>query len=252
MTFRNPQESHAHSLETLNALYEYDDFMLSIQTLADFGCGSGIDLEWWATRTTRDETPEPLNIQCVGFDQFNNFKKASSYKNISFQMGNFEDHNIFPRKKRFDVIWCHDAFQYCIDPLSTLKLWNTYATPGAMIIIIVPQTQSIKHKSINFYQPSGCYFHYTMINLIHMLSINGWDCCDGFFKQGMLDTWLYAIAYKSEHEPMDPRTTTWYELAEKNLLPKSAQDSVKRHGFVRQEDLVVPWVDKSLSWLGKQ
>ena len=44
--FRNAEESHQHSLETLNQLYEYDDFMMSIGTLADIGCGDGKDLEW--------------------------------------------------------------------------------------------------------------------------------------------------------------------------------------------------------------
>jgi hypothetical protein len=51
--------SHKHSLQTLETFYEFDDFMESIGTLADMGCGSGLDLEWWATRTTRDETPRP-------------------------------------------------------------------------------------------------------------------------------------------------------------------------------------------------
>jgi hypothetical protein len=51
---------------------------------------------------------------------------------------------------------------------------------------------------------------------------------------------------------MDPKTTTWYELAEKNLLPETATASVQRHGYVRQQDLVLAWIDKSLSWLGQQ
>ena len=63
-TFTNAQASHAHSLEILDALYQYDDFMASIKTLADLGCGKeGLDLEWWATRTTRDQSPVPLNIK---------------------------------------------------------------------------------------------------------------------------------------------------------------------------------------------
>jgi 2-polyprenyl-3-methyl-5-hydroxy-6-metoxy-1,4-benzoquinol methylase len=68
MTFKNSQESHEHSLETLNLLYEYDDFMRSIKTVADIGCGQGLDLEWWATRTTRDDDATPLNIECIGVD----------------------------------------------------------------------------------------------------------------------------------------------------------------------------------------
>ena len=66
--FATSQDSHKHSLEILNQLQEYDEFMESIQTMVDLGCGDGLDLEWWATRTTRDDNPEPLNIQCVGVD----------------------------------------------------------------------------------------------------------------------------------------------------------------------------------------
>ena len=69
ITFATPEQSHAHSLQTLNALYEYDDYMESVGTLVDLGCGAGLDLAWWASATTRDEYPRPLNIECVGVDQ---------------------------------------------------------------------------------------------------------------------------------------------------------------------------------------
>jgi len=68
MIFKTPEDSYTHSLRTLSALYEYDDFMMSIKTLADMGCGNGLDLEWWATRTMRDDSQEPLNIKCTGYD----------------------------------------------------------------------------------------------------------------------------------------------------------------------------------------
>jgi hypothetical protein len=62
MKFIHPGDSHRHSLEVLNQLYEYDDFMASIKTVLDLGCGQGDDLEWWATRTTRDDNPEPMVV----------------------------------------------------------------------------------------------------------------------------------------------------------------------------------------------
>ena len=66
--FSSPELGHQHSLETLNGLYEYDDFMQSITNVVDMGCGAGYDLEWWATRTTRDESARPLNIKCLGVE----------------------------------------------------------------------------------------------------------------------------------------------------------------------------------------
>jgi hypothetical protein len=51
---------------------------------------------------------------------------------------------------------------------------------------------------------------------------------------------------------MDPATTTWYDLADKKLLPDSAIKSINAHGYLRQEDLLIEWLDHSLTWMGKQ
>lgn len=252
MTFRNPEESHAHSLETLNWLYEHDDFMSSINTVIDIGCGShGLDLEWWATRTTRDEVPEPLNINCTGIDLVSGLSVGKKYPNITYQKNNFEEIVFAPKKKKYDVLWCHDTFQYAINPLATLKLWHSVAATNAMLVLILPQTTNIEYRKLSFIQPSGCYYHYTLVNLIHMLAVNGWDCNSGFFKKSAADHWLHAVVYKSDIEPMDPKMS-WYNLAETGLLPESAVASINRYGFINQNDLVLPWLDKSLTWYGQQ
>lgn len=252
MTFRNAEESHAHSLQTLNWLYEHDDFMASIDTVLDIGCGNqGLDLEWWATRTTRDETPDPLNINCTGLDLVSELAVAKKYSNITYQVNDFEEVIFTPKKKKYDVLWCHDAFQYAINPLNTLKLWRNIASPGAMLVLILPQTTNIHYRKLSFVQHDSCYYHHSIVSLIHMLAVNGWDCASGFFKKDANDPWLHAAVYKSEHEPMNYKTTSWYQLADLGLLPKSAVESVQRHGFLKQEDLVLPWLDKNLTWFGQ-
>lgn len=250
--FRNAQESHAHSLETLNLMYEYDDFMESIDTLVDLGCGEGLDLEWWATRTTRDDDATPLNIDCIGVDFSKSLSVASKYLNVTYQSTDFEK-QIYPKKnKLFDVLWCHDAFQYAINPIGTLSQWWNIASDGAMLILILPQTTNIYGRKQVYSQPAGCYYHHTLVSLIHMLAVSGWDCRSGFFKKLPNDPWLYAIAYKSRHRPLDPRSTNWYNLSELKLLPESADECIKRYGELQQHHLIVPWLDKSLSHLGNQ
>lgn len=250
--FRNPQESHEHSLQTLNALYEYDDFMLSINTLVDLGCGSGLDLEWWATRTTRDDQPVPLNIQCTGIDLVESVPAIRGHNNIRYRRGDFESADTFTKKQKYDVLWCYNAFQYCINPIATLSMWNSYATDGAMMVLILPETQSIDKRKLNFYQPDGCYYHHSLVSLIHHLSIAGWDCKNGFFSKRLGDPWLQVIVYKSTHAPMDPKTTRWYDLVERDLLPESAEESVRAHGFLKQQDLILPWIDKSFTAMANQ
>ena len=244
--FTSPQESHAHSLQTLDLLYEYDDFMLSVRTMADLGCGAGLDLEWWATRTTRDDQQRPLNIQCVGVDQASELAMARRYPNIRYQSQDFET-EVLRQKRRFDLIWCHDSFQYVIDPLRTLPIWYKSMSPDGMLVIVVPQSTNILHRRQAFDQRDHCYFHWTLVNLIHVLAVSGFDCAGGFFRKLPRDPWLYAVVYRSTVEPQDPRTTTWYQLADQGLLPDSAVAGIQRHGYLRQQDLVLPWLDRSLA-----
>jgi SAM-dependent methyltransferase len=245
MTFIHPEDSHLHSLQVLNRLYEYDDFMASIKTVLDLGCGTGDDLEWWATRTTRDENPQPLNIHCTGIDLAPELPLTKQHNNVFYQSVDFES-TIASTPQGFDVLWCHDSFQYAHAPVSTLSRWWHLASPGAMLCLAVPVTQRIHRSQLDYYLPAGCYYHYTIVNLIYMLATAGWDCRGGFFKQAPTDPWIHVVVYKSTHEPQDPKTTTWHALSELKLLPESADRSVFAHNYLRQQDLVVPWLDHSL------
>jgi trans-aconitate methyltransferase len=240
----------------LNQLYEYDDFMASINNLVDLGCGKGLDLEWWATRTTRDDVPVPLNINCVGIDCFDSLNMTKQYPNITYYQSDFEllvpGSGPATGNQPYDVLWCHDSFQYCVNPLATLARWWHSAAEGAMLYIGVPQTTNLYRGRQDFTQQSGCYHHHTMVGLIHMLSVSGWDCRSGFFTKHVQDPWIHAVVYKSQIEPQDPKTTTWYRLAELGLIPESAERSVQAHGHLKQQDLTVAWLDKSLQYMGHQ
>jgi hypothetical protein len=82
---------------------------------------------------------------------------------------------------------------------------------------------------------------------MYMLATAGWDCRSGFFKQVPTDPWIHVVVYKSDNNPMDPKTTTWYNLSELKLLPESADVSINAHGHLQQQDLVIPWLDHSLT-----
>ena len=244
--FVHPEDSHVHSLQVLNQLYEYDDFMQSIRTVLDLGCGSGDDLVWWATRTTRDENPEPLNIRCTGVDLAPELIPTKKHNNIFYQSVDFEN-NIVPTPRGFDVLWCHDSFQYAHHPVATLSKWWNLTSDGGMLCLTVPQTVNITRRQFDYHLPSGCYYHHSMVSLIYMLATAGWDCRSGFFLQTPTEPWIHAVVYKSQIPPMDPKTTTWHKLAELKLLPDSAARSIQAHNYLRQQDLIVPWIDHSLS-----
>jgi hypothetical protein len=238
------------SLKILSALREHDDFMESIRTMVDLGCGSGEDLVWWATQTTREDSPTPLNIRCWGVDMMDQLPVAKKYANITYQHTDFEE-VVYPPADKFDVLWCHDAFQYCLDPIGTLVKWREIASDGAMLIIAVPQTIMMHQRQLSCHLPSGVFYHHSVVSLMHMLAMTGWDCRNGFFQQQPLDPWIRAIVYKTNQEPKNSKKVTWYDLMATGLLPETAEKSIHAHGYPRQQDLVVPWIGHSLAWLGK-
>jgi len=246
MSFATTKSTERHSLQILNQLYQYDDFMASVASVVDLGCGTGEDLEWWATATTRDDMPEPLNIQCVGVDLIEQLPLARKHANMTYQRRDFETELSAP-KKGFDVLWCHDAFHLALNPIKTLSNWWHLGNDGAMLVISVPQTVLVHQRKLAYYLPAQSWYHHTMVSLMRMLAVSGWDCREGFFQQLPQDPWISAAVYKSNQPPRDPKNFSWYELAESHLLPQTACASIHAHGFLRQQDLIIPWLDKSLA-----
>ena len=238
--FKSDSDSHQHSLETLNLIANYDDFMDSITTICDMGCGVGLDLAWWATKTYLDENgaERPHNYKCLGID-LDLSRAAVSTDNMRIMQADFEEYN---QNIRADVIWSHDSFRYATNPLGTLKNWNLQMNDNGMLVLIVPQNINITYNKPVVRSLPGNYFHYTITNLLYMLAVNGFDCHDGHFVKHPNDPWIHCVVYKSEHEPMNPRTTSWYDLCEKKLLPESAMNSVKTFGLLKQEDIQTHWL----------
>jgi hypothetical protein len=77
-----------------------------------------------------------------------------------------------------------------------------------------------------------------------MLAVNGFDCRDAYLLKKFQDPWIQVAVYKTDVPVMDPDITNWYDLADKNLLHPSIVSSINTHGFLRQEEIVMPWLDK--------
>lgn len=231
-----------HSLKILNQLYEYDSFLDSIHTIADMGCGSGEDSLWWATLTTRDNPPVPHNYTVYAVDR--DPGKLAQVPNLP---------NIVKREKDFtelclpikvDFMWAHDSLQYATEPLATLRLWNSMLNVNGMLVICVPQHSGVADNKYYSRSHSGCFYHYTPVNLLYMLAVNGFDCRDAYLLKQFNDSWLHIAVYKSSVEPKDPKTTTWYDLVDSGLLHTTLVNSINKHGYLRQEDIMYPWLDR--------
>ena len=241
--FKNAQESHEHSLQTLEILYGYDSFLDSLEVVADMGCGRGLDINWWATLETRDDPPEPRNYKCFAVDR--NVTRVdptvAALPNLKVVEQDFENKKL---SRKVDLMWSHDSFQYVTNPLHTLKLWNQQMNVNGMLILILPQSTTTEYNRLVARGYNHSYFNHNLVSLIYMLSVNGFDCKDAYALKQENDPWLHIAAYKSDIEPMDPATTSWYDLAEKGLLNTSVENSLNKFGYVRQEDIIYPWLDK--------
>jgi SAM-dependent methyltransferase len=240
--FKNAHASHAHSLETFEMLYEYDDFLYSLEVVADMGCGAGLDTAWWATLKDRQDPPEPHNYTCYAVDHNTEQIEPSvlSNSNVVPVQGDFST-RLIPRQ--IDLIWCHDAFQYALNPLQTLAVWNQNMNVNGMLILSLPLHQAYHYNRLNTQSHSGCYYHYNICNLMYMLAVSGFDCKDSYFSMTDDRDWLTAAVYKTI-DPQDPVTTTWHDLADLNLVNDSVKQSLNRYGYVRQEELVFTWLDR--------
>lgn len=237
------QLADRHSLSILHRIQEYESFLENIKTVCDMGCGTGEDIHWWATLENYDDPPEPYNFKCFAVDKDpGKLAQVPAHPNIVKVERDFTKQYILPVK--MDLMWAHDSLQYSTNPLETLKFWNEAMNVNAMLLITVPQHTGVEYNKFTSRTHQGCFFQYTPASLIYMLAINGFDCNDAYLYKQYQDPWIQMAVYKSDIAPMDPVTTTWADLIEKNLLNPSVVRSVTNHGYIRQEEILYPWLDK--------
>lgn len=241
--FKNSADSHDHSMGILEMLYQYDSFLDNLKVIVDMGCGSGLDIKWWAELETRDDPPEAHNYVVYAVDR--DVSKIdpeilASNKNIHVIESNYDTVHL-PRKA--DLLWSHDSFQYCLNPLQTLKHWNYCMNVNGMLCLSVPMHTTYSYDRLHTRSFSGSYYTYNVCNLMYMLAVNGFDCRDCYIYMAPNYGWIHFCVYKNS-EPFDPATTSWFDLADKNVISDSAKLSLEKYGHIRQEDLAFTWLDK--------
>lgn len=243
--FKNNNESHSHTTFIRELVCQYDSFLDSLEVVADFGCGEGLDLEWWAKLETRDDPPEPRNYLCYAVDK--NIKQIKkdivNLPNVRVVQADLEDPDRFI-SRQIDLIWCHDVFQYITNPVYTLRQWNEMMSVNGMLIMSIPQSIHYEHNRLNNNSHNGWYFNHNIVNMMYMLATNGFDCRDAYFYKDVNDMWLHVVVYKSNVPPMDPQTTTWHNLVDAELVNESVRQCIERYGYVKQEAILTTWLDK--------
>ena len=230
------------SKPVLEMLNQFDDFKRSIKHMADFGCGTGSDLEYWANmrELTEDGSEGPhLNFNCVGFD-LNCEKIKPQRHNIKYK--NFDlntDDAIW--SVPFDVVWCHDVMQYIYSPVEFLGRVNRNMGMGGMLYLAVPSTVNVLQHRFQHYTPSQHYNTFTVTQLIYLLAVNGFDVKDFYLQKLKYDDWIQIVVYK-EREPL-PYNTTWYTMVDDDLLNDNMKELVLKNNILTDQGLVTTWLD---------
>lgn len=231
-----------HSEMILGCLREYDSFLGSLKYIADLGCGTGEDITWWATLESRDTPPEPYNYVCWAVDR--DGSKLAQIPDLPRLHKLPADFTVKCLPGEADLIFAHDVLQYSHNPLDTLRIWNEQMNVNGMLVLSVPMHTGVEYNRFYSRSHSGCYYNFTPASLIYMLAVNGFDTRDAYLLKKFNDPWINMAVYKSDVAPMNPATTSWYDLIDTGLLHPSVINSLNKYGHVRQEELLYPWLDK--------
>lgn len=238
----------SHSMQILELLSQYEDFLDRLKHVAIMGCGNSADVTWWATLENSESPPKPYDFSCLAVDiDGTKLSQIPPRKNIHKIQSSFDAENLFPVP--VDFIWAHDCLQYSTNPLHTLRMWNSYMKTDAMLMVTVPQHTGIEYHRQYSRAYNGCIYHYQPLMLIYMLAVNGFDCRDAYLLKKYQDPWIQMAVYKTSTPVMDPTKTTWYDLADTGLLHPSIVNSLNANGHIKQEEICMPWLDKELYFL---
>jgi SAM-dependent methyltransferase len=239
------QASHNHSLLALNYLDQFDDFKSSIKHMADFGCGKGLDLEFWANMHTWTEEGEPgpkLNFNCVGFD-LNAENNVPNRHNIKYKNYDFNTDDVL-WSVPFDVVWCHNLMQYMYSPVEFLGRVNRNMATGGMLYLCVPSTVSVFQNRFQNYTPAQHFNTFTVSQIIYLLALNGFDVNDFYLQKEQFVDIIQVVTYK-ERKPLS-YTTSWYEMADMGILNDNIKEIVLQNNTLSDQGLVTKWLDGTI------
>ena len=235
----NNSSSNIHSTQMLWQLSIFHEFMESVDTVLDVGCGDGHDALWWATATDLDEdNPQPLNINVTGLDITNSINLDEVPKNLTFK---YDDWNTVNFKDQFDVVWTHNTLQQTNDPLKFLHKMNEFCATGGMLALSFPATSNMFYGDPDYRIYQEAPHSITMIHLIYMLVLSGFNCNDGYFMKQPGTNTISAVVYKDTDEVFTHGERPLADYT--SLLPNSCKQQLTKYNYLTNKSLLLTWIN---------
>jgi len=238
----NPVSSRLHSHSYLGLLRQYPTLLESIDNLLDVGCGQGYDSHWWANVDDGDEdSPRSLDINVTAIDKENTFKEEYEHNNIDFIQTDVLE---YKPKTTFDVVWSHNVLHESSDPLTFLHKINECTNIGGMLCLTFPTTVNTFYGQPDYRVYSHAPHSITIVDLIHMLVLSGFNCNEGYFIKQPNTNIINAMVYKDSEELFGYGEKTLYEYSD--FLPESCRKQLDKFGYLTNKDLLLYWLDGTL------
>jgi SAM-dependent methyltransferase len=238
-----PAQSHQHSLETLNTLNKYQDFMDNLKEITDMGCGYGHDALWFADLIDNQNLPRNIKVNAV--DLSIDPQSVQYHQNISYRTVDFTATGLASNSQ--DFVNAHNCLQLSLSPFHTLLHWHDIMRVDAMLLISIPYNYYVdNHREIqklDTVYKYNSYFNWTMGSLMMTLVATGFDCRHGYFKLDTASGWIQAAVYKLPDTPKP--NMSWYDMCDQKILPLCIEQQILKNGTFKETDIICEWIDHS-------
>ncbi len=242
----NNQTRGLHARKFLEEIYQHPDLMLSINSVLDIECNTGVDSEWWATRENYDEkNPKPLEIDVTAISRVPEInKQVKDIDRVNYVQTPTDFWKVLA--STYDVVWCHNVLHKYHNFYDVLQRINGLQDIDGMLCITVPKIHNIFYGEPDYRLYPDCHTDINIVNLIYGLSLAGYDCRDAYFMQEKNSNLINAVVYKNTDTIYDLNEVTPYDLMEMDRLPGSMVNQLNKFGYISNKNLFLSWMDGTL------
>ena len=235
--------SRSHCEEFLEVLRQYPTMLESIDNVLDVGCGQGFASHWWANVDNGDEdNPISLDINVTAIDSnADAFDDQYAHENINFINADILDHQL---DNAYYVVWAHSVLHQSRDPLEFLHKMNKCTNLGGMLCLTFPTTINNFYGEPDYRVYSEAPNSITIVDLIHMLVLSGFNCDDGYFIKQPNSNIINALVYKDSEDTFKYGEKTLYDYTD--FLPEACKKQLNKFGYLTNKDLLLYWIDGTL------